>query len=138
MKTPAAPAIPYPNKTAVTYPNNVAVIYPDKTAVIYPNKAANLLELKNQRGVRLSCPKTFKRLGGTAREAINRPFYPRVNKEPQAKVKGGRYTSRSRPALPKRKLKGFELILELIRDNKKAVTVKAKALREKARAKQDR
>ena len=43
----------------------------------------------------------------------------------------------SRPVLLKRKLKGFELIVKLIRDNKKTVIIKAKVLREKARAKQD-
>ena len=39
--------------------------------------------------------------------------------------------------MPKRKLKGFKLILELIRDNKKAVIIEAEVLREKARAEQD-
>ena len=106
-------------------------------AVTYPDEAANLSELKNQRGVRLSRPETFKRLGGITRKATNRPFYPEVNKKPQAKVKRGRHTNGSRPALPERKLKGFELILKLIQDNKKAVIAKAKALREKARAEQD-
>ena len=106
-------------------------------AIIYPNETANLLELKNQRGVRFSRPEIFKRLGGTLREAVNRPIYPGVNRESQVKVKGGRYTSGSRLILPKRKLKGFKLIMELIQDNKKAVTVKAEALREKARAEQD-
>ena len=153
-KTPATPAIPYPNKTAATYlnnmaviypnktaviyPNNMAVIYPDKIAVIYPDKAVNLSELKNQRGVRLSHPKISKRLGGITREAVNRPIYPGVNKEPQVKGKRGRYISGSWPALPKRKLKSFKLILKLMQDNKKTVTIKAKALREKARAKQNR
>ena len=115
----------------------MAAIYPDKTAVIYPDEAANLSELKNQWGVRLSRPEIFKRLGGIAREAVNRPIYPGVNGEPQVKVKKGRHTSRSRPALPKWKLEGFELMLKLIRDNEKAVTAEAKALREKARAEQD-
>ena len=115
----------------------MAVIYPDKTAVIYPDKVANLSELKNQWGVQLLYPKISKRLGGITREAADRPIYPGVNKELQTKVKGGRYTSRSRPVLLKRKLKGFKLILKLIRDNKKAVTAKAKALQEKARAEQD-
>ena len=41
---------------------------------------------------------------------------------------------RSRPVLPKRKLKGFKLILELIWDNEKVVIVEAEVLREKARA----
>ena len=121
----------------VIYLNNVVVIYPDKTVIIYPNKAANLLELKNQRGVQLSHPEIFKRLGGIAREAADRPIHPGVNRKPQVKVKGGRHTSGSWPALLKRKLEGFKLILELIRDNKKAVTVKAKVLREKARAEQN-
>ena len=67
---------------AVIYFNNVAVIYPDKTAVIYLNEAANLLELKNQRGIQFSHPKISKRLGRIAREVANRPIYPGVNKEP--------------------------------------------------------
>ena len=79
---PATPAVSYLNKTATTYPNNVAVIYPDKTAVTYPDKAANLLKLKNQRGVRLSHPEISKRLGGIAREVVNRPIYPGANREP--------------------------------------------------------
>ena len=115
----------------------MAVIYPDKTAVTYPDEAANLSELKNQRRIQLSHPKTSKRLGGIAKEATNWPFYPGVNREPQVKVKGGRHTNGSRPALPERKLEGFKLILELIRDNEKAVTAEAEALREKARAEQD-
>ena len=81
-KTPATPAILYLNKTAVIYFNNMAIIYPDKMAVIYPDKAANLLELKNQWGIRFSYPKTFKRLGGIIREAVNWPIYPGVNEEP--------------------------------------------------------
>ena len=109
----------------------MVVIYPDKIAVIYPDKAANLLKLKNQREVRFSRPKIFKRFGGIVREVINWPICPGVNGEPQVKVKRGRYTSRSRPVLPKRKLEGFKLILELIRDNKKTVTIKAKALRKR-------
>ena len=44
----------------------MAVIYPNEAAVIYLNKAVNLLELKNQRGIRLSHPKISKRLGGIA------------------------------------------------------------------------
>ena len=61
-KTPATPAVPYPDKTAATYPDDVAATYPDETAATYPDKAANLSELKNQRGVRLSRPETSKRL----------------------------------------------------------------------------
>ena len=72
----------YPDETAVIYLNDVAVIYPDKTAVIYLNEAANLLELKNQRGVRFLRPEISKRFGGTAREVTDRPIYPGVNKEP--------------------------------------------------------
>ena len=60
----------------------MVVIYLDKMAVIYPDEAANLLELKNQRGVRFLHPEIFKRLGRIVREAANRPFYPGVNKEP--------------------------------------------------------
>ena len=67
---------------AVIYLNNVVVIYLDKTAVIYPDKAANLLELKNQWGIRLSRPEISKRFGGIAREAVNRSIYPGVNGEP--------------------------------------------------------
>ena len=81
-KIPATPAIPYLNKTAVIYLNNVVVIYPDKTAIIYLNKKVNLSELKNQWGIQLLRPKTFKRLGGIIREATNWPIYPGVNKEP--------------------------------------------------------
>ena len=115
----------------------MVVIYPDKTVIIFLNEAANLLELKNQWGVRFSYPEIFKRLGKITREAVNWPIYPRANGEPQAKEKKGRHTNRSRPVLPERKLKGFELIMELIRDNEKAVTAKTKALREKARAERD-
>ena len=82
-------------------------------------------------------PEIFKRLGRITKETADRPIYPGVNKEPQVKVKRGRYTSGSRPVLPKRKLKNFKLILKLIRNNKKAVITKAKALREKAWAEQD-
>ena len=92
----------------------MAVIYPDKITAIYPNEAANLSELKNQREIQLSHPKIFKRLGGTARKAVNRPIYPGVNGEPQVKEKRGRHTNRSRPALPEQKLKGFKLIIKLI------------------------
>ena len=46
-KTPATPAISYPNKMAVIYLNNVAIIYPDKMAIIYLNEAANLSESEN-------------------------------------------------------------------------------------------
>ena len=74
-KTPATPAILYLNKTAVIYPDNMAIIYPDKTAVIYPNKAANLLELKNQRGVRFSHPVRF------FREKYLKPHFGNVSWE---------------------------------------------------------
>ena len=113
----------------------MAVIYPDKTAVIYPNEMANLLKLENQRGIQLLYPKISKRLGRIIKKAVNRPIYPGVNKEPQVKVKEQWYINKSRPILPKRKLKGFKLIIKLIRDNKKTVTIKTKVLREKARAK---
>ena len=58
------------------------VIYLDKTVIIYLDEVANLLELKNQRGVRFSHPEISKWLGGIAREAVNRLIYPGVNKEP--------------------------------------------------------
>ena len=67
---------------AVIYLNDMAVIYPDKTAVIYFNEMVNLLELKNQWGVRFSRPEISKRFGGIIREAVNRPIYPGVNGEP--------------------------------------------------------
>ena len=79
---PVTPAVLYPNKMAVIYLNNMAVIYLNKTAVIYLNKAANLLELKNQRGVQLLRPEIFKRFGGITREAADRLIYPGVNGEP--------------------------------------------------------
>ena len=60
----------------------MVVIYPDKTAVIYFNEAANLLELKNQWGVRLLYPEISKRFGGIIKEVINWPIYPGVNREP--------------------------------------------------------
>ena len=41
-KTPATPAVSYPDKTAATYPDDVAATYPDEMA--------NLSELENQRG----------------------------------------------------------------------------------------
>ena len=63
-------------------PATPAVTYPDDVAATYPNKAANLLELENQRGVRLLYPEIFKRLGGITREAVDRPIYPGVNGEP--------------------------------------------------------
>ena len=66
----------------VIYLNNVVIIYPDKTAVIYPNKAVNLLELKNQRGVRFLRPEISKRFGGITKEAADRLIYPGVNGEP--------------------------------------------------------
>ena len=58
------------------------MIYLNKTAVIYFNKVANLLKLKNQRGVRFSHPEIFKRFGRIIKEIINRPIYPGVNGEP--------------------------------------------------------
>ena len=60
----------------------MVIIYPDKTAVIYLNEMANLLELENQRGIRLLHPEIFKRLDGIIKEAADRPIYPGVNKEP--------------------------------------------------------
>ena len=106
-------------------------------AVIYLNEAANLLELKNQRGVRFSRPEIFKRFGRIVREAINRPIHPRINGEPQVEVKGQWHANGARPIFLKRKLKGFKLIIKLIRDNKKAVTAETEVLREKARAEQN-
>ena len=83
-------------------------------------------------------PEISKWLGRTIREAINRPIRSGVNGEPQAKVKGRWRTNGSRPTLLKRKLKSFELIIKLIRDNEKTAIIEAKALREKARAEQDK
>ena len=100
---------------AATYPDKTAATYPDETAATYLNKMPNLSELKNPRGVRLSHPKISKRFSGIIREAADRPS----------------------PVPPRQKLKGFKLIIKLIRDNKKAKTVKTEILREKARAKQD-
>ena len=77
-KIPVTPAIPYLN--------NITIIYLNKAAIIYLNRIVNLLELKNPRGVRLSHPKTFKRLGRTVKKAINRLIRPRVKGEPQAGV----------------------------------------------------
>ena len=79
----------------------MAIIYLNKAAVIYPDETPNLLELENQRGIQFSYPEIFKRLGGITREAINRPIYPGVNREPQVKVKKGWHTSGARPVLLK-------------------------------------
>ena len=74
MKTLITPADIYPNKTVVIYPNNVMVIY--------LNEAANLLELKNQWGIRFSHSEIFKRLGKVVREMADRLIYSAVNGEP--------------------------------------------------------
>ena len=71
-----------PVTLAVIYPNKTAVIYLDDVVVIYLNETVNLLELENQRGVRLSHPEISKRLGGIVREAVNRPIYSGANGEP--------------------------------------------------------
>ena len=65
----------------------MVIIYPDKITVIYFNEIINLLKLKNQGGIRLLYPEISKWLSEIIKEAINRPIYPGVNKEPQAKVK---------------------------------------------------
>ena len=68
------------------------MIYPDEMVIIYLYEAANLLELKNQRGIRFLRPEIFKRFNGITREAVNWLIYPGVNEEPQVKEKGGWYT----------------------------------------------
>ena len=113
----------------------MAVIYLNKTAVINLNETPNLLELENPRGVRFLYPEIFKRFSKIVREAVNRPIRPKVNKESRVRLKGRQTASRPLPAPPRQKLKGFKLIIELIRDNEKAVTIKAEALRKKARVK---
>ena len=103
-KTPATPAIPYPNKTAATYLNKTATTYPNKTAttylnktaatypndvaITYPNETANLSKLKNQRGVRLLHPEISKRLNGIIKETVDQPIHSGANRKPQVKVKG--------------------------------------------------
>ena len=59
----------------------MAVIYLNNMAAIYLNEIVNLLELKNQRGIRFSRPEIFKRLGGIIKKTINRPIHSGVNKK---------------------------------------------------------
>ena len=72
-------------KTLVTlvilYLNEITAIYVNNIMVIYLNETANLLELENQRGIRLSYPEISERLDGIIKEAVNRPIRSGVNKE---------------------------------------------------------
>ena len=126
-------AATYPDKSDTTYPKESSATYPDGLTATYPDFATNLSELKNPRKVQLSRPETSKRLGGTVRGPAGRTAPIETNEELRSEPEGGQHASGPSQGPPGEKLEGFDLVLELIRDNEGASTAEAGALREHAK-----